>query len=81
MFFLLNTVSYAAMTLVAMIEEERSYYASEDFKKLQARQRRHETLMGIFQQIRTGKKLPMFADHHRIKPNPIGIEGLDAAPV
>jgi len=68
MLFLLNTVSYAAMTFRAMMEEEIAYYSSPDFLKAQARQRRHETLMTIFYQIRSGKKLPMFAENHRIKP-------------
>jgi hypothetical protein len=68
MLFLLNTVSYAAMTFTVMIEEEIAYYSSPEFLKAQARQRRHETLMSIFYQIRSGKKLPMFAENHRIKP-------------
>jgi uncharacterized protein (DUF2249 family) len=77
MFFFLNTVSYAAMTLRAMMEEEMAYYSSPEFIKVRDRQRRHETLMAIFQQIRSGKKLPMFADHHRIKPQKL----VDAASI
>jgi len=71
MFHFLNTVSYPALMLRGMMEEEMAYYASPEFIKMRDRQRRHQTLMDINFQIRSGKKLPMFADHHRIKPNPL----------
>lgn len=45
-----------------------TFYSSPDYLKMQRKQRRHETLMHIFEQIRSKKQLPMFADHHRIRP-------------
>ena len=74
---LLSSVSYAAMTFRAMMEEEMAFYSSPDYLKMQRKQRRHETLMHIFEQIRSKKQLPMFADHHRIRP----MELVNADPV
>jgi hypothetical protein len=68
MFYLLNTVSYAAMTLSSMIDEEKAYLSSPEYLKMQKKEQQQHMMADIYQTMRTGKRLPMFAPHHKIRP-------------
>lgn len=65
---LLMSVSYAAMTLPFMIEEEQKFYSSEDYLKMKKHQQKMATMAVISQTMRFGKQLAMFSRHHRIRP-------------
>lgn len=68
MFFLLNTVSYAAMALPFMIDEETAFRNSKPFLDMQKKERRNRLMAGIYQTMRSGRILPMFSPDHRIQP-------------
>ena len=65
---LLNTVSYAAMALPFMAEEEKIFLNSDEFKKMKAQESKARLMAVISQTMRSGKRLSMFAPGHRIQP-------------
>lgn len=68
MVFLLNTVSYRVMMLPQMLEEEQKFLNSKEFLEMKARDMKNRSMGVIFQTMRSGRILPMFALHHRIQP-------------
>jgi len=78
MFYFLNTVSYRVLMLPQMLQEEAAFMASEEFQKMKKEQHKRTLMAAIFQTMRSGKRLPMFASHHRIQPRPLLIEVPDA---
>lgn len=68
MLFLMNTVSYAAMTLPAMIESETAFQKSKEFLEFKKKISKRRLMDVIHQTMRSGKPLPMFAPHHMIQP-------------
>lgn len=65
---LLLTVSYAAMTLPFMAEEEKIFLNSEEFKKMKKQESKARLMDVIYQTKRSGRILPMFSPGHRIQP-------------
>jgi hypothetical protein len=72
---LLNTVSYAAMTLPFIMGQEQEFYQSQNYQKMLTHQRKVATMAVISQTMRSGKQLPMFTFHHRIRPQILAEEG------
>ena len=68
MIFLLNTVSYHVMMLPQMLEEEQKFLNSKEFLEMKARDMKNRLMDVIFQTMRSGHILPMFAPHHMIQP-------------
>ncbi len=68
MSFLLNTSSYRALMLPQMIEEETKFQNSEEFQKMKKVSSRNRMMAAIYQTMRSGKRLPIFAPDHRIQP-------------
>lgn len=66
--FYLNTVSYRAMTLPGMIDAETAFQKTEEFQKMKIRQSKNRMMAAIYQTMRSGKRLPIFADDHYIRP-------------
>ena len=66
--FLLNTVSYPVMMLPSMIEEETSFQNSKDFLKMKKKASKDRVMGVIYQTLHSGKRLPIFAPDHRIRP-------------
>ena len=75
--YLLNTVSYTVMMLPSMIEEETSFQNSKDFLKMKKKASKDRVMDVIYQTMRSGKRLPMFALDHRIQP--LKLEKADAS--
>lgn len=65
---LLLTVSYAAMTLPFMAEEETTFLNSDQFKKMKKKESKARLMAVIYQTMRSGRILPMFSPGHRIQP-------------
>ena len=65
---LLATVSYPAMSLLSLMEEERNFLNSKEYLDMKTAMEKRRLMDVIFQTMRTGKRLPMFAPHHRIQP-------------
>jgi len=68
MFFLLNTVSYAAMTLPFLINEEIAFRTSKTFLDMQKQERQNRFKTIIYQTMHLGRILPMFSPDHHIQP-------------
>lgn len=66
--YLLNSVSYPAMSLLSLIQEEKDFMNLEEFSTMKRNASRRQTMAVIHQTMRTGKRLPMFAPHHQIQP-------------
>lgn len=77
MLFLLNSVSYAAMTLPFMIDSETAFQNSKEFLKMKKQVSKRRLMDVIYQTMRSGKRLPMFAPDHRIQP--LKLEKADAS--
>jgi hypothetical protein len=73
---LLNTVSYAAMALPFMAQEEIIFRNSKEFLDAQKKERQQRLMGNIFRIMRSGKPLPMFAPEHRIQPQQVNNENL-----
>ena len=65
---LLLTVSYAAMTLPFMAEEEKTFLNSEEFKTMKKQESKARLMAVIHQTMRSGRILPMFSPGHHIQP-------------
>lgn len=65
---LVNTVSYAAMALPFMAEEEKIFLNSDEFKKMKKQESKARLMAVIHQTMRSGRILPMFSPGHRIQP-------------
>ena len=65
---LLLTVSYAAMALPFMAEEERLFLNSDEFRKMKKQESKARLMAVIHQTMRSGHILPMFSPGHRIQP-------------
>ena len=65
---LLNTVSYAAMALPFMAEEEKIFLNSDEFKKMKEQESKARLMAVISQTMRSGRILPMFSPDHHIQP-------------
>lgn len=65
---LLLTVSYAAMTLPFMAEEEKLFLNSDEFQKMKKQESKARLMAVIHQTMRSGRILPMFTSGHRIQP-------------
>ena len=65
---LFNTVSYAAMALPFMAEEEKIFLNSDEFKKMKKQESKTRLMAVIYQTMRSGRILPMFSPGHRIQP-------------
>ena len=65
---LLNTVSYAAMALPFMAEEEITFLNSEEFRKMKEQESKARLMAVIHQTMCSGRILPMFSPGHRIQP-------------
>ena len=65
---LLNTVSYAAMAIPFMAEEEITFLSSEEFRKMKKQESKARLMAVIHQTMRSGRILPMFSPGHRIQP-------------
>lgn len=68
LYMLLNTVSYAAMTLPFMAEEEKIFLNSDGFKKMKKQESKARLMAVIHQTMCFGRILPMFSPEHRIQP-------------
>ena len=68
MLFLLNTVSYAAMTLPSMIDSETAFQKSEIYLNMQKQISKRRLMDVIHQTMRSGRILPIFSPNHRIQP-------------
>jgi len=56
------------MTLPFLVEEERLFLNSDKFKKMKAQESKARLMDAIYQTMRSGKRLPMFAPGDRIQP-------------
>lgn len=65
---LLLTVSYAAMALPFMAEEERLFLNSDEFRKMKKQESKARLMAVIHQTMLSGRILPMFSPGHRIQP-------------
>lgn len=68
MLHLLNTVSYQVLMLPSMIDEEAKFRKTPEFLSMQLKASKNALMGVIFQTMRSGKRLPMFAPHHCIQP-------------
>ena len=68
MLFLMNTVSYTAMTLPSMIDSETAFQKSEIYLNMQKQISKRRLMDVIHQTMRSGRILPMFSPNHRIQP-------------
>lgn len=68
---LLLTVSYAAMTLPFMAEEEKIFLNSSEFKKMKKQESKARLMAVIHQTMRSDRILPMFSPGHRIQPTKV----------
>jgi hypothetical protein len=73
-YMLLNTVSYAAMILPSLMDEEVAVWNSEDYLRARKRDSKNRMMAGIYQTVRSGKRLPMFLPEDRIQPRPLIIK-------
>ena len=65
---LLLTVSYAAMTLPFMAEEETTFLNSDEFQKMKKQESKARLMAVIYQTMHSGHILPMFSPDHHIQP-------------
>ena len=56
------------MMLPQMLEEEQKFLNSKEFLEMKARDMKNRLMGVIFQTMRSGHILPMFAPHHMIQP-------------